>query len=50
MRMSMPRLDGLPAVRRIKAELPDTRIVILTPSAADKDLFEAIKIGGAGIF
>lgn len=30
MRMLMPRLDGLPAVRRIKAELPHTRIVILT--------------------
>lgn len=50
MGMSMPRLDGLPAVRRIKAELPNTRTVVLTRSGTDKDLCEAIKSGGAGIF
>ena len=48
MDLSMPRLDGLAGVRRIKAELPDTRIVILTPSAADKELFEATKSGACG--
>ena len=30
MDLAMPRLDGLQATRRIKAERPDTRIVILT--------------------
>ena len=48
MDIHMPRLDGLAALRRIKAELPAVRIVMLTMSAEDKDLFEAIKDGACG--
>ncbi len=48
MDIHMPRLDGLAALRLIKAELPAVRIVMLTMSAQDEDLFEAIKNGACG--
>ncbi len=48
MDIEMPRLDGLAAMRLIKAELPDTKIVMLTMSAEDRDLFEAIRSGACG--
>jgi two-component system NarL family response regulator len=48
MDIKMPRLDGLAATRLIKAELPDVKIVMLTMSAEDADLFEAIKSGACG--
>jgi DNA-binding NarL/FixJ family response regulator len=44
----MPQLDGLAALRLIKAELPEIKIVMLTMSAEDTDLFEAIKSGACG--
>lgn len=48
MDIQMPNLDGLAATRLIKAELPDVKIVMLTMSAQDEDLFEAIKCGACG--
>jgi DNA-binding NarL/FixJ family response regulator len=48
MDIKMPNLDGLAATRLIKAELPDVKIVMLTMSAEDEDLFEAIKCGACG--
>ncbi len=48
MDIQMPRCDGLRATRLIKAELPEIKIVMLTISAADQYLFEAIKSGAAG--
>jgi len=48
MDIRMPRLDGLAALRAIKAELSDVKIVMLTISEADDDLFEAIKSGAFG--
>ncbi len=48
MDIQMPRLDGLKAVRMIKTELPDTRVVMLTMSEDDEDLFEALKNGACG--
>jgi len=48
MDIQMPNLDGLTATRLIKAELPDVKIVMLTMSAQDEDLFEAIKCGACG--
>ena len=44
----MPGGDGLTATRHIHAELPDTRVVILTTSTDDADLFEAVKSGACG--
>jgi DNA-binding NarL/FixJ family response regulator len=48
MDIQMPRCDGLAATRLIKAERPDVKIVMLTMSAEDDDLFEAIKSGASG--
>ncbi len=48
MDISMPRRNGLEATRVIKAEMPDVKIVMLTVSDDDADLFEAIKSGAEG--
>ena len=48
MDIHMPGTDGLQATRAITTALPDTRVVILTISDEDKDLFEAIKSGAHG--
>ena len=48
MDIQMPRCDGLAATRLIKAELPEIKIVMLTMSGENDDLFEAIKSGASG--
>lgn len=48
MDIHMPRLNGLDATRVVSGELPGTRVVMLTVSDDDDDLFEAIKAGAQG--
>jgi two-component system NarL family response regulator len=48
MDIRMPGLDGLSATRLIQAEMPEIKIVMLTTSTEDADLFEAIKSGASG--
>jgi DNA-binding NarL/FixJ family response regulator len=48
MDISMPGMNGLEATQRIKQEIPYVRIVILTVSDEDQNLFEAIKNGAQG--
>jgi two-component system NarL family response regulator len=48
MDVQMPRCDGLAATRLIKAELPEIKIVMLTMSEDERDLFEAVKSGASG--
>jgi len=48
MDVRMPNCNGLAATRLIKAELPEIRIVMLTTSAEEADLFEALKSGASG--
>jgi two-component system NarL family response regulator len=48
MDIRMPRCDGLEATRCIKAAMPEVKIVILTTSDDEADLFEAIKNGASG--
>ncbi|MFQ5767575.1 MAG: response regulator transcription factor, partial [Acidobacteriota bacterium] len=44
----MPRMSGLEATRRLKKQLPYVKIVMLTVSEDEKDLFEAVKAGAQG--
>jgi DNA-binding NarL/FixJ family response regulator len=44
----MPRCNGLEATRLIKARMPEVKIVMLTVSDDEQDLFEAIKAGAQG--
>jgi RNA polymerase sigma factor (sigma-70 family) len=48
MDISMPRYSGLEATQRIKREMPYVKIIILTVSDQEEDLFEAIRSGADG--
>ena len=48
MDLSMPEVDGLTATRTIVSELPDVKVIILTASDEDMNLFEAIRGGAQG--
>jgi two-component system NarL family response regulator len=44
----MPELSGIDALKMIKAEMNQIKIIMLTTSDDDEDLFEAIKYGASG--
>ncbi len=46
--VSMPRMDGIEATRKIKAEFPLVSVLILTAHADHRLLKEAVKAGAAG--
>jgi DNA-binding NarL/FixJ family response regulator len=48
MDIQMPRMNGLEATRLIMREQPEIKIVMLTMSENDEDLFEAIQSGACG--
>ena len=48
MDVGMSPCNGLEATRAIKAELPDVKVIIVTVSEDEQDLFEAIKSGAEG--
>jgi PAS domain S-box-containing protein len=48
MDVQMPRCDGVEATQRIKAELPEVKIVMLTMASEGHILFEALKSGASG--
>lgn len=48
MDVQMPRCNGVAATRLIKAEMPECKIVMLSMSEDDQDLFEAVKSGASG--
>ena len=48
MDIHMPVCGGVEATRLIKAERPETKVIALTVSDEDEDLFEAIKSGASG--
>ncbi len=48
MDLMMPEMDGLEATKRLAAELPDVKVIVLTASDDEANLFEAIKAGAKG--
>ena len=48
MDVRMPGVGGIEACRRIRWAVPDARIIMLTMSDEEDDLFEAIKAGASG--
>jgi DNA-binding NarL/FixJ family response regulator len=44
----MPKRSGLEACMRIKEQVPSTRIIMLTVSDEEGDLYEAVKNGASG--
>jgi DNA-binding NarL/FixJ family response regulator len=48
MDVSMPHCNGSEATRRIKENLPDVKIVMLTALEDDENLFEAVRSGAQG--
>ena len=48
MDVRMPKLAGIDAARQIGAAMPAAKIVMLTVSDEEEDLFEAIKAGASG--
>ena len=48
MDIGMPRSDGVEATKRIKEEMPEIVIVMLTIRNEDEKLFEAIQTGAQG--
>jgi DNA-binding NarL/FixJ family response regulator len=48
MDLNMPGLPGTTAIRRIAEQLPATRLLVLSASAAEPDVLEAVKAGASG--
>jgi len=48
MDLVMPNMDGIEAIRQIKANQPEAKILVLTSFATDDKVFPAIKAGALG--
>ena len=48
MDLVMPEMDGIEAIRSIKADLPEARILVLTTFAGEDKIFPAIQSGALG--
>ena len=48
MDLKMPNLDGIEATRRMLANNPETKVLILTSFDADTSIIQALKAGAAG--
>jgi DNA-binding NarL/FixJ family response regulator len=48
MDLRMPNVDGVAATRRLAAELPDVKVVVLTTFADDASIISALEAGAAG--
>ena len=46
--LSMPRLSGIDAARKIAKDHPDTRIIVLSMHAEDRHIQESLQVGAVG--
>lgn len=45
MDLQMPEIDGISAIRSIKTDFPNARIIVLTTYDGDEDIFRALQAG-----
>jgi DNA-binding NarL/FixJ family response regulator len=48
MDLNLPTVRGVEAIRRIVEESPHTRVLVLSASAEEADVLEAVKVGASG--
>ena len=48
MDLQMPKLGGVGAIQKIRAEFPEARVVVLTTYDGDEDIFRALQAGARG--
>jgi DNA-binding NarL/FixJ family response regulator len=48
MDVSMPELDGISATRQLTSEMPEIKVIVLTASEDEANLFDSIKAGAHG--
>jgi len=46
--LRMPRVDGVEATRRLREQVPGTRVVVLTTYADDESILSALRAGATG--
>lgn len=46
--ISMPRLNGIEVVRRLREALPDTQVLVLTMHVEDEYVLQAVRVGASG--
>ena len=48
MDLQMPLLDGVAAARRLRAEMPECRVIVLTTFDDDEKVFDGLRAGAVG--
>lgn len=48
MDLSMPKMDGVEAIRALADEAPETKVLLLTGSGVEERIFEALEAGALG--
>ena len=46
--VSMPRLNGIEVIRRLREAVPETRVLVLTMHHEDEYVLQAVRTGAAG--